>query len=263
MNAEESNHSGAVIEMTGVSIPSSRNPYEVSASKVNWSAAAGDFWIVAAMQGCGKTDFIMTTGGLVSPKSGEYRLFGETMPILDDNLLEVRLRLGLVFDDARLFNHLTIAENVALPLQYHRDQPAGEVHDAVMELLDVVELSPWANTTPGAIAWSWQKRAALARALVLRPEILLLDNPLSGLDPIHSFWWLNFLARASEGKAGLGNRPLTLIVTADDLNPWKRRAHQFSLIKDGEFNVLGTRKQLEDSADELAKQFLAHPASNI
>lgn len=262
MNAPENSATKTVIEMQDVAIPSSRRPHEVSVGNVNWTVAAGDFWAVAAMQGCGKSDFVMTTGGLVSPMAGAYRLFGELMPILDEDRLDARLRLGLVFDDARLFNHLTIAENVGLPLQYHRNQTTEAVQAAVMEALDLTELLPWANNTPGTLAWSWQKRAALARALVLRPEILLLDNPLSGLDPQHSFWWLDFLSKASVGKAGIGTRPLTLVVTADDLNAWKWRAHQFALIKDARMKVLGTRKQLEESADELAKQFLAHPASN-
>lgn len=263
MNAQENSPPSPVIQMTDVTIPSSRNRQDASVKNVNWTVASGDFWAVAAMQGCGKTDFTMATGGLVSTTAGVYRLFGELMPILDEQLLSVRLRLGLVFDDARLFNHLTIAENVALPLRYHRNQTAEEAHDTVMEALDIAELLPWANRLPETVAWSWQKRAALVRALVFRPEILLLDNPVSGLDPRHTVWWLNFLSKASQGQAGLGNRPLTLVVTVDDLNPWKQRAHQFALIKDGTLNVLGTRKQLEESADDHTKQFLAQPASNI
>src|SRR5690606_34926980 len=112
-----------------------------------------------------------TTAGLIPPVEGSYRLFGNDMPIYTENRLGERLLLGLVFDGGQLFNHLTVSENIALPLRYHRNLTAAEAAPDVQRLLEWAELTPWADSTPGAMGRNWQKRVGLARALMLRPEI--------------------------------------------------------------------------------------------
>jgi phospholipid/cholesterol/gamma-HCH transport system ATP-binding protein len=87
------------------------------------------------------------------------------------------LRLGLVFDGGQLFTQMTVWENVSLPLRYHRDVPAEDVLDEVDRMLELMGLTDVRDLTPGALSLSWRKRAGLARALAMRPEILLLDNP--------------------------------------------------------------------------------------
>ena len=107
--------------MEGVSAGSLRDPTATVAEEVNWTVQAGDYWVVAGLQGSGKSDFLMMTGGLMAPLCGRYRFFGENMPIFEDARLPTRLRLGLVFDGGQLFHHLTVARNVALPLSYHQN----------------------------------------------------------------------------------------------------------------------------------------------
>ncbi len=122
------------------------------------------------------------------PQRGQYRFFGEQMPIFEDARLKTRLRLGLVFEGGHLFNHLTVLENVALPLRYHRNLSLAEATGAVGELMASLELEPWADRLPGTLGRGWQKRTGLARALALKPEVLLVDNPLAGLDPRQAGW---------------------------------------------------------------------------
>src|SRR5439155_17579009 len=137
--------------------------------------------------------------GLMPPAEGSYRLFGEEMPIFDEGRLRHRLRLGLVFDGGQLLSHLTVWENVALPMRYHGSLTEMEAHQEAQKLLEALELAPWTESTPGAIGRNRQKRVGLARALALRPEVLLVDAPLTGLDLPHRNWWLGLLDQLSKG----------------------------------------------------------------
>ena len=104
--------------------------------------------MVAGLQGSGKTDFLMMTGGVMAPASGEYLLYGEKMPIFDEGRLATRLLMGLVFEGGQLFNHLTVRENVALPLRYHHNLAPQAGHEAVSQLLESLELLPWPTVRP-------------------------------------------------------------------------------------------------------------------
>ena len=245
-----------VIEMHEVAVGAVRDQSLTVLEGINWCVEVGDFWVVAGWQGSGKSDFLMMTGGLMPPLAGAYTLFGEPMPIFEEARLKKRLRLGLAFDTGQLFNHLTVAENIALPLRYHDNLRQTEAKAQVQPILDAMELGPWADSTPGAIGRNWQKRVGLARALVLKPEVLLVDSPLTGLDLRHVNWWLGFLDALSRGHALLGGRPLTLVVTTADLRPWKNRARQFAVVKNKQFSVLGAWSQLEAASDELVQELL-------
>jgi ABC-type transporter Mla maintaining outer membrane lipid asymmetry ATPase subunit MlaF len=129
----------------------------------------------------------------------------------------------------------------------------------VRRMLELTELESRADSTPGTIARNWQKRVGLARALMLRPEVLLLDNPLGGLDLRHRGWWLHFLGRLSKGHEWMSGRPTTLVVTADDLRPWRDCARQFAVLKNKRLVVLGSWGQLEAAGDELVRELLAVP----
>jgi ABC-type transporter Mla maintaining outer membrane lipid asymmetry ATPase subunit MlaF len=245
---------GPVIEMQDLSVGSMQDPRLSVAEHIDWSVNAGDYWIVAGLQGSGKSDFLMVTGGVTPPLAGSYRLFGQEMPIFEESRLPVRLRLGLVFAGGQLLNHLTVRENVALPLRYHRNLGMAEAEPAVNALLEAMELGPWADSTPGALGRNWQQRVGLARALMLQPEVLLVDNPLGLLDLRHTGWWLEFLDQLSKGHALLGGRPITLVVTTADLRPWKSRAQQFAILRNRQFSVFGTLAQLEVANEQLLQE---------
>ena len=257
MNVSPPNPPETVVEMNAVAAGSLRDPNALAVENVNWRVAAGDYWVVAGLHGSGKSDFLMMAAGLMQPARGSYRLFGEEMPIFGEAHLPTRLRLGLVFDGGQLLNHLTLAENVALPLRYHRNLTPAQAGQAVEAMLELTELTPWASSTPGAVGRNWQKRAGLARALMLRPEVLLLDNPLAGLDLRHANWWLNFLDQLSAGHTLLACNPMTLVVTAEDLRPWRSRARQFVVLKGRQFVVFGSRAELEQAAEPLVQEMLA------
>lgn len=246
-----------VIEMRGVSVGSMRDIYSVVVEDVNWTVAPGDFWVIGGLQGTGKTDFLTLAGGMMAPLSGTYCFLGEEMPIFEDDRLPDRLKLGFVFENGQLFNHLTVSENVSLPIRYHRNLSNAEAAPEVQKLLELTELGPWADSTPGAMARNWQRRVGLARALVLRPDVLLLDNPLAGLDLRHRAWWLNLLEQLSRGHDWMNGRPITLVITSNDLRLWRSGRRQFAILKDKRFLVLGNWEQVEAASDELVCELRA------
>ena len=167
-----------------------------------------------------------------------------------------RLKLGMVFDGGQLLGSLTVAENIALPLRYHSRAAAQEIEARVTELLELTELTPWANRTPVNVARSWRQRAGLARALALAPEVLLLDSPLTGLDVRHAAWWLGFLGELGRGHRILGEQPLTLVATADDLRPWRGHAKQVACLTGNRFLALGDWAAVDASEEPAVQELL-------
>jgi ABC-type transporter Mla maintaining outer membrane lipid asymmetry ATPase subunit MlaF len=255
MNAAVANESHA-IEMRGLSVVAMKNPNVTVASGVDWTVRSGEFWVVGAPQHSGKSDFLMTTGGIMSPAAGEFFFLGEPMPIFEDGRMAHRLKLGFVFDGGQLLGSLTIAENIALPLRYHSGKTIDEIEQRVEELLTLTELKPLAHSTPINVARSWQQRAGLARALALSPEVLLLDSPLTGLDVRHTAWWLGFLDALARGHSILDNRPLTMIATADDLRPWRHHAQSVACLSGGKLLALGNWSEVDKSGDPVVRDLL-------
>ena len=262
MSATPETSARCAIEMRDVSAGAMRDLNTIVVEGVNWSVAPGDFWVIGGLQGAGKTDFLMLTGGVMAPLGGTYCFLGQEMPIFEDDRLKDRLRLGFVFENGQLFNHLTVSENVSLPLRYHRNLDKAEAAAETQKLLELTELAPWADSTPGAMARNWQRRVGLARALMLRPEVLLLDNPLAGLDLRHRAWWLNLLEQLSRGHEWMNGRPATLVVTTNDLRQGRGGARQFAILKDKHLMVLGNWAQVETASDELVRELRASAAHN-
>jgi ABC-type transporter Mla maintaining outer membrane lipid asymmetry ATPase subunit MlaF len=225
----------------------------------NWTVQPGEFWVVAGQQHSGKTSLLMHAAGLMMPAQGNCRVFGCETANFGEAQIAERLRVGFVFADGKLFSQLTVAENVALPLRYQKNLTADESARAVELILELFELTPYANVTPANLAGNWRQRAALARALVLKPELLLLDNPLGGLGARHRLWLLKFLEQLAAGHEFFGGRPMTLVVTTDDLRAWRHPKRKFAVLDDQVFSVLGSWDELEAARHPAVKELLAEP----
>lgn len=244
------------LTMSDVSVASIKNHETVVVRGVNWTVNKGEFWVVGAPQHSGKSDFLMTAGGIISPTGGEVCFMGELLPIFDEARMAHRLKLGFVFDGGQLLGSLTVAENIALPLRFHSDKTETEIAARVDALLTVTEMLPWANSTPVNVARSLQQRAGLARALALFPDVLLLDSPLTGLDVRHAAWWLGFLDKLSHGHQIMDGKPLTLVATVDDLRPWRHHANRVACLVGKEFLVLGDWEAVSRSGCAVASDLL-------
>ena len=244
-----------MIEMVDATLTSLLDSTRVVFEDVTWSVMPGDYWVVGGLHGVGKSDFIAAAGGILLPTRGTYRLFGKKVEYgFERELVETRLRVGVVFDGGRLLNHLTLAENVALPMQYHLALSPDDLTARVSELLEAVDLLNLANAFPTSISRNRQQRVGLARAMALQPDVLLLDAPLSGLDPSDANWWVELLDRLAAGHPAMGGKPATLVATAHDFRPWRGHARQFAALRQKHLRLL--RHVSTDTEEHLMREMV-------
>ncbi len=153
--------------------------------KVDFSVAAGEVFLILGESGCGKSTLVRHVLGLERPLAGTVTIRGlEIGTATEAELDSLRRRVGVLFQSGALFGSLTLFENVAMPLLERTDLPPEVVRDIVRLKLGMVELSRYDNYMPSELSGGMRKRAGIARAMVMDPEILFLDEPTAGLDPI-------------------------------------------------------------------------------
>ena len=258
----ETTFNPSVIEMRGADVGAMRDVALTVVTDVNWTVQASEFWVVAGQQFSGKSDLLMLAAGLMTPQRGSCRVFGSDTESFGEAQIAERLRVGFVFAGGQLFNPLTVAENVALPLRYQKNLSAEEATGVVETLLEMLELKPFAHFLPSSLAANWRQRAALARALILKPELLLLDNPLARLGGRHRLWLLQFLDQLWHGHEWFGGRPMTLVATTDDLKPWRDAKRKFAVLHEKSFSVVGSWDEVAAAPSHAVKELLAEPAGS-
>lgn len=165
--------------MASVDITGLRKLYGdvVALSNINISIPSGAFYTLLGPSGCGKTTLLRTIAGFHDQNAGKITVDGKSIEALPAHRREV----GMVFQDYAIFPHISVRDNVAFGLKQRR-VPRAEMHKRVAEVLDVVQLAPFADRMPHELSGGQQQRVGLARAIVIRPKVLLMDEPLSNLD---------------------------------------------------------------------------------
>jgi phospholipid/cholesterol/gamma-HCH transport system ATP-binding protein len=190
--------------------------------------------------------------GLDTPDSGSVCIHGQNIAGLAlDRMGEIRKKMGFLFQQAALYDSLTVRENVAFPLEHHRrDLPKSERADRVRQLLIEVGLDGDIDKMPSDISGGMQKRVGLARALALEPEILLLDEPTAGLDPISSGEIDELILKLQK------ERRMASIVVTHDLHSARSIAGRLVLLNEGDVVIEGTFEDLQQSDIGFVKEFL-------
>jgi len=252
-----------VLELQGVDLPLQHRSTLPLVSDVNWSVYPGEYWVVAGLSGSGKSTLLAVAAGLERPLQGAVRIFGlEITDLIAEEWLDRRLKVGIVFEaGSRIFRDLTVFQNLSLPLCYHQDRQPDGVAAELRELLDWMQLTEVAQQTPGRIERRLRSRLGLARALALKPELLLVDNPLASLDVSEITWWLTQLDSLNQGHPWMQYRPVTLIITAHHLGSWVARASHFAVIHDRQWHPLGGPDDLRAIQSCEYQELLSFPGS--
>lgn len=230
-----------ILEMTAVEVAEASRSGHGVVQAVEWSVDKGECWVVAGVQGSGVSAFLETAAGLRPVASGVLRLFGRPLAELrGDAVSEIRTRVGFLFSGSgRLFDSLTAIENITLPLRYHLGMSMESAVEEVRPLLEWLELQSVAGAVPTRLGRGMRLRVALARALALRPELLVLDDPVSGLDSGQIRWWRSIVTSLTSGSPWMDRKPATVIVGTEVLRPFLSIGHRFALIHRGAFQRLG------------------------
>jgi phospholipid/cholesterol/gamma-HCH transport system ATP-binding protein len=221
-------------------------------SGINLGVSRGETLAVLGRSGTGKSVLLRLIIGLEKPDSGTVRIHGQDIAGLAlDRVGEIRKKMGFLFQHAALYDSLTVAQNVAFPLEHHRsDMPKSERVDRVRQLLAEVGMDGALDKMPSDISGGMQKRVGLARALALEPEILLLDEPTAGLDPISSGEIDELILTLQR------ERQMASIVVTHDLHSAKTIAGRLALLNEGAVVIEGTFDELEQSNVGFVKEFL-------
>jgi len=222
---------------------------------ISLAVKRGETLAVLGRSGTGKSVLLRLIIGLEKPDSGSVRIHGQDIADLGlDQLGDIRKKMGFLFQHAALYDSLTVGQNVAFPLQHHKKQMSeSERNERVKTLLTEVGLGENDDRKmPSDISGGMQKRVGLARALALEPDILLLDEPTAGLDPISSAEIDDLILKLQ------AEHHMASIVVTHDLHSAKTIADRLALLDNGEVLIDGNYEQLQKSDIEFVKEFLKH-----
>lgn len=207
---------------------------------------------VLGPSGTGKSVLLKHIVGLLEPDDGEVRVFGKDIwQISLAERYELRKRFGVLFQDGALFGSMNLYDNVAFPLRKHTDKSEDEIRDIVMGHLKEVGLEQALTKAPNEISGGMRKRAGFARALVMRPDVVMFDEPDSGLDPVRTSLLCDLIQQMHAEHGG------TYIVITHDIASARKLSHYIGMLWQGRLVHYGPADEAFASDDPFVRQFLA------
>jgi len=246
-----------LVEIRDLNVTFGRQPV---LREIRLSIPPGETLAIIGESGCGKTVLLKTIIGLIRPSSGQVLFDGQNLRDLSDQeLTRQRIRFGYVFQNAALFDSMTVGQNVAFPMRQHTQASPEEIQRRVLDRLAAVGLSAaLVSKKPAELSGGMRKRVGLARALVMKPELVLYDEPTTGLDPIMSDVINELIMRTRLGKA------VTSVVVTHDMHTARKVAdrvvmlYPLSRLAEGESQIIfeGPPSELDRTRDRRVRQFV-------
>ncbi|TLY97748.1 MAG: ABC transporter ATP-binding protein [Gammaproteobacteria bacterium] len=215
----------------------------------------GRITAIMGPSGTGKTTLLKLITAQIAADRGEVRVFGEDLAALSrGGIYALRKRMGMLFQNGALLTDMDVFENVAFPVREHTDLPEALIHKLVLTKLQAVGLRGAAGLVPGELSGGMARRVALARAIVLDPEVLIYDEPFVGLDPISLGVILRLIKHVNEAPG------ITSIVVSHDVRELATIADHSYLLSGGRVAAAGPPAQLRDSDSAAVQQFMTGSA---
>ncbi len=218
---------------------------------INLQVPRGQTTVIIGRSGGGKSVILKHMIGLLKPDSGQVVVAGQDITGMDDHQLnQVRKRFGMLFQEAALFDSMDSGENVAFPLREHTKKTHAEIQRIVADKLRMVGLPGVERKLPSQLSGGMRKRVGLARAIALEPEIILYDEPTTGLDPIMCDA-INRLIADTQARLGV-----TSVVISHDIAGAYQIAHRMAMLYEGRIIATGTPDDIKNSSDPVVQQFI-------
>nr|WP_281381655.1 ATP-binding cassette domain-containing protein [Conexibacter arvalis] len=219
---------------------------------LNLGIPEGRISMILGPSGTGKSVCIKHMVGLLYPDQGDILVHGESVPnMVDDDLFEMRKKFGVLFQDGALFGSMNLYDNVAFPLRQHTDKGEDEIYEIVNRRLKEVGLAGSHDKMPNELSGGMRKRAGFARALVLDPEIVLFDEPDSGLDPVRTALLCELIKEVHAENGG------AYVVITHDIASARRVAEFIAVLWRGRIVESGPARDLFESENPFVRQFLS------
>ncbi|HLK30933.1 MAG TPA: ABC transporter ATP-binding protein [Puia sp.] len=218
---------------------------------IDLTVRKGENVVVLGKSGAGKSVLIKCIVGLLTPDEGEVYVFGRNVAELNyKELNEIRVKIGFLFQSAALYDSMTVGENLAFPLKYHfKKMPADELQQTIEEGLESVGLKESMDKMSSELSGGMRKRIGLARTLILKPDIMLYDEPTTGLDTVTSKEISELILEMQK------KNKISSIIITHDMACAKITADRIVMLKDGAIAAEGTYEELAASNDEWVKSF--------
>jgi len=218
---------------------------------VDLDIRSGESVVIIGRSGGGKSVLLKHLICLLQPDQGTVLVEGENICGMNERqLIRIREKFGMVFQGAALFDSMTVAENVAFPLQRQGKHTPGEINRLVARTLDVVGLPGTERKTPAELSGGMRKRVGLARAIIYEPRIVLYDEPTTGLDPIVSDSIDKLIMRVNEILK------VTSVVVTHDMRSARRVGQRIIMLHEGKIYATGTPDDIFESPDPVVRQFI-------
>ena len=218
---------------------------------VNLALAKGENLVVMGKSGTGKSVLIKCIVGLIQPDAGEIKVFGESTKGLKHSALDLlRVKIGFLFQGAALYDSMTVRENLEFPLKAHPEKISGkDIEDMVKEALEDVKLGKSIDAMPSDLSGGMRKRIGLARTLILRPEIMLYDEPTTGLDPITSKEISELMVKMQE------KYKVSSVIITHDVECAGITANRVVLLNEGTLAAEGSFEEMKNSKEPWIRAF--------